>query len=71
LPAQVQQAKPMVLKNSIGSKRSLMENEKYLLREMLDECNWNKKVTAAKLGISRSTLYEKLKKYHIIKPTIH
>ena len=71
LPAYVQQAKPMILKKSIGSNRSLMENEKYLLREVLDECKWNKKITAVKLGISRSTLYEKLKKYHIVKPAIH
>jgi predicted DNA-binding protein (UPF0251 family) len=50
---------------------SIMENEKNLLREVLGECNWNKKETAAKLGISRSTLYEKLKKYNITRPTVH
>lgn len=71
LPAHVQQVKPVALKKSVGSNHSLMENEKNLLREVLDKCNWNKKVTAARLGISRSTLYEKLKKYHIIRPTIH
>ena len=71
LPAGIQRAKPRVLKISNGSDRSIMENEKNLLREVLGECNWNKKETAAKLGISRSTLYEKLKKYKITKPTLH
>ena len=71
LPAGIQQAKPRISKTSNGSERSIMENEKNLLREVLGECNWNKKETAAKLGISRSTLYEKLKKYNITKPTLH
>ena len=71
LPAVIQQAKPRISKSPNGPERSIMENEKNLLREVLDECNWNKKETAAKLGISRSTLYEKLKKYQITKPTLH
>jgi two-component system response regulator HydG len=71
LPAGIQQARPRNPKISNGAKHSIMENEKNLLREVLGECNWNKKETAAKLGISRSTLYEKLKKYNITKPTLH
>ena len=50
---------------------TIVENEKKLLQEVLEECDWNKKKAALRLGISRSTLYEKLKKYQIIKPTIH
>ena len=46
----------------------LTTNEEYVIRQVLDECNWNKTAAAINLGISRSTLYEKLKKYNILSP---
>lgn len=50
---------------------TIQENEKNLLRDTLEECNWNKKMASQRLGISRATLYNKLRKYQIIKHTIH
>ena len=70
LPSIIQQAKPESSASASG-KGSLIENEKQLLKDVLVECDWNKKESAARLGISRSTLYQKLKKYNITKPTIH
>ena len=46
-------------------KLSLYENERLYILKTLAECNWNKKLTASVLGINRSSLYSKLKKYGI------
>ncbi len=44
---------------------AITQNEVQLIRDALTECGGNKTAAAARLGISRSTLYEKLKKYRI------
>ncbi len=51
--------------------KKFTENEVTLIRETLIECKWNKKEAARRLGISRSTLYNKIRKYQISPPTIH
>jgi two-component system response regulator HydG len=68
LPSAIRDAAPPVYSEAPGT---IVENEKKLLQEALQECGWNKKKAALQLGISRSTLYEKIKKYQINKPTIH
>jgi DNA-binding NtrC family response regulator/HAMP domain-containing protein len=50
---------------------TMTDHEMKLLRVTMEECGWNKKEAAKRLGISRSTLYEKLKKHHISRPTTH
>jgi transcriptional regulator with GAF, ATPase, and Fis domain len=51
--------------------KTILENEKKLLQDVLEECGWNKKEAAQRLGISRSALYGKLRRYKIVNPTIH
>jgi transcriptional regulator with PAS, ATPase and Fis domain len=44
---------------------NLAENEKALIIRALEKCKGNVSMTAKRLGINRSTLYEKMKKYEI------
>ena len=48
----------------------MFENQRALLERVLAESGWNKKRAARRLGIGRSTLYAKLKRYRISKPTL-
>jgi two-component system response regulator HydG len=68
LPAAVQTAGTSP---GAAPRNTLVDNEKQHLRDILIECGWNKKLAAKRLGISRSTLYEKLRKYEIVQPTLH
>jgi len=54
-----------------AASKTITGNEARLLKEVLEECNWNKTEAAQRLGISRSTLYEKIKRYQLSPPTVH
>ncbi len=66
---------PAALRRSPKANRSeslplIVETERSLIEQALEETNWDKKKAARRLGIGRTTLYSKLKKYHIAKPTL-
>jgi len=44
---------------------SIEESEKHLIREAMQMCNGNLSETADRLGITRATLYRKIKKYDL------
>ena len=46
-------------------KNALQEPEKVHILQVLKEVGWNKKKAAIKLGVNRTTLYNKLRKYNI------
>jgi len=48
-------------------KKTLREIEKVHIAQILDECGWNIAKSAKILGIDRSTLYSKIKRYQIRK----
>ena len=52
--------------NPSSFQREIQFGEKALILEMLRKYNWNKGKTAAALNINRTTLWRKMKKYHII-----
>ncbi len=51
-----------------GAITTLQEMEKRLIEDALAQANYNKKEAARILGISRTTLYEKIKRYGIVCP---
>jgi PAS domain S-box-containing protein len=68
LPAMVQTQAGHTLTDKLPT---IEEHEKNLLLETLEQCGWVKKEAAQHLGISRTALYDKLKRYQITKPTTH
>ena len=50
------------------SSSSLPDAEATLIREVLEETDWNLKQASEMLDIARGTLYSKMKKYGIEKP---
>ncbi|NJD37948.1 MAG: sigma-54-dependent Fis family transcriptional regulator [Geobacter sp.] len=48
---------------------TLADVEEALIRKVLVETNWNLKKAAETLDIARGTLYGKMEKYHLTKPT--
>ena len=50
---------------------TMAEKEQEVLREALEKCQWNKKEAAKHLGIGRNTLYQKMKRYGILRQTTH
>lgn len=57
---------PCASQPSLAGVRSM--NERTLILETLAKLDWNMARSARELGISRATLYEKLKKHHISRP---
>lgn len=56
---------------SSGFPVTIADQELSLLLNILEECGWNKKLAAQRLGISRSTVYAILKRHKVSKPTTH
>jgi two-component system response regulator HydG len=71
LPAALFELTTQSMKGPLHGLATMAEKEQEILLEALEKCQWNKKETARHLGISRNTLYQKMKRYGIISPTTH
>jgi DNA-binding NtrC family response regulator len=65
LPAEILQDDP---RNGGDSVANLDRIERDHVRSILEKCEWNKFKAAKLMGISRSTLYSKMKKHSLIPP---
>jgi DNA-binding NtrC family response regulator len=60
--------KPAPVSESLSRGRSLEENQKIQILKSLKENNWNYSMTADQLGIGRTTLWRKVKKFKLRQP---
>ncbi|MBI3593941.1 MAG: sigma 54-interacting transcriptional regulator [Nitrospirae bacterium] len=67
LPKDIQILKADHVDRAIGREHPLEAIERELISKVLSQCNWNLKETSEKLKISRTTLWRKMKDYHIAK----
>ncbi|NUT75751.1 sigma-54-dependent Fis family transcriptional regulator [Pseudomonas sp. C1C7] len=65
LPAMIRQARPMVVQPVEESERPLDDAERLALLNALEHTRWHMTHTAQQLGVSRNTLYRKLRKHGI------
>lgn len=66
LPEEMVKSKTFFLPNLKEYKLAKIKTEKEIILKALEESNWNKTQAAKKLGISRKTLWQKLKKLNLL-----
>ena len=52
--------------SAVSLKDALEEPERVYILQVMEEMGWNKKRAAKRLGVNRTTLYNKLKKYNLL-----
>ena len=65
LPAMIRQARPVVQTMDVMSEHPLEDAERLALLSALEQTRWHMTHTAEQLGVSRNTLYRKLRKHGI------
>ncbi|MNL68149.1 Acetoin catabolism regulatory protein [compost metagenome] len=65
LPAMIRQARPVVSTIEEASEHPLEDAERLALLTALEQTRWHMTHTAEQLGVSRNTLYRKLRKHGI------
>jgi transcriptional regulator of acetoin/glycerol metabolism len=65
LPAMIRQAQPPLALKSVESEHPLEDAERLALLNALEQTRWHMTHTAEQLGVSRNTLYRKLRKHGI------
>ncbi|MNY45478.1 Acetoin catabolism regulatory protein [compost metagenome] len=65
LPVMIRQARPIAQPSAEVSEHPLEDAERLALLNALEQTRWHMTNTAEQLGVSRNTLYRKLRKHGI------
>ncbi len=61
-------AAPTPTPSSLSLDAALAQAEEQVLLETLESCNWNRQLSARALGISRTTLFNKMRRFNLMDP---
>ncbi len=59
---------PTPMASNLTLDEALAQSEERLLLEALESCNWNRQLSARALGISRTTLFNKMRRFNLMDP---
>jgi len=71
LPPQLHEAEaapPPLTTRNLSLDEALAQAERQILLETLENCNWNRQRCAHNLGISRTTLFNKMRRFNLVDP---
>ena len=71
LPANIRESKPTISREALkhlSLEEALALAEKDILLNTLDSLNWNRQLSARTLGISRTTLFNKMRRFQLVDP---
>jgi two-component system response regulator HydG len=71
LPANIRESKPTISREALKHltlEEALAVAEKDILLNTLESLNWNRQLSARTLGISRTTLFNKMRRFQLVDP---
>jgi len=71
LPPKITESKPTLSKESFKNltlEEAMDRSEKQILLETLESFSWNRQLSARTLGISRTTLFNKMRRFQLVDP---
>ena len=71
LPPKITESKPILSKESFKNltlEEAMDRAEKQILLEALESFSWNRQLSARTLGISRTTLFNKMRRFQLVDP---
>jgi two-component system response regulator AtoC len=71
LPASLSEARPAAYRSDLQHRtleEAMDQAERQIILETLESLNWNRQISARTLGISRTTLFNKMRRFQLVDP---